>query len=92
MVELFNKMDYRVDVDGVVGTYHSNMLKQYIERKNVTSNCLLSAEANITVYDVRKTSQSIIFQSCRNGNTVSWVLLVLFWRYMYFAQGYNTAT
>ena len=49
MVEIVNRMDYRVDVDGVVGTYHANMLKQYVERKNVTSHCLLSAEANVTV-------------------------------------------
>ena len=41
VVELVNRMDYRVDVDGVVGTYHANMLKQYVERKNVTSHCLL---------------------------------------------------
>ena len=38
-----------VDVDGVVGTYNANMLKQYVKRKNVTSHCLLSAEANVTV-------------------------------------------
>ena len=49
VVEIVNRMDYRVDVDGVVGTYHANMLKQYVERKNVTSHCLLSAEANVTV-------------------------------------------
>ena len=49
VVEIVNRMDYRVDVYGVVGTYHANMLKQYVERKNVTSHCLLSAEANVTV-------------------------------------------
>ena len=32
------RMDYRVDVDGIVGTYHANMLKQYVQRKNVTSH------------------------------------------------------
>ena len=37
VVEIVNIMDYRVDVDGVVGTYHAHMLKQYVERKNVTS-------------------------------------------------------
>ena len=26
VVEIVNRMDYRVDVDGVVGTYHANML------------------------------------------------------------------
>ena len=49
MVEIVNRMDYRVDFDGVVVTYHANMLKLYVERKNVTSHCLLSAEANVTV-------------------------------------------
>ena len=38
VVEIVNRMDYRVDVDGVVGTYHANMLKQYVERRNVTSH------------------------------------------------------
>ena len=46
VVEIVNRMDYRVDVEGVVGTYHANMLKQYIERKNVTPHCSLS---NVTV-------------------------------------------
>ena len=43
MVEIVNRMDYKVDVDGVVGTYHANMLKQYVERKTVTHivYCLL---------------------------------------------------
>ena len=36
VVEIVNRMDYKVDVDGVVGTYHANMLKQYVERKIVT--------------------------------------------------------
>ena len=33
VVEIVNRMDYRVGVDGVVGTYHANMLNQYVERK-----------------------------------------------------------
>ena len=45
VVEIVNRMDYRNDVDDVVGTYHAKMLKIYVERKNVTSHCLLSAEA-----------------------------------------------
>ena len=57
VVEIVNRMDYRVDVDGVVGTYHANMLKQYVERKNVTSHCLLSAEANVTVNDETDTEE-----------------------------------
>ena len=57
MVEIINRMDYRVDVDGVVGTYHANMLKQYVERKNVTSHCLLSAGANVTVDEETDTEE-----------------------------------
>ena len=57
MVEIVNRMDYRVDVDGVVGMYHANMLKQYVERKNVTSHCLLSAEANVTVDEETDTEE-----------------------------------
>ena len=38
VVELVNRMDYRVDVDGVVRRYHANMLKQYVEcrKRDVT--------------------------------------------------------
>ena len=57
VVEIVNRMDYRVDVHGVVGTYHANMLKQYVERKNVTSHCLLSAEANVTVNEETDTEE-----------------------------------
>lgn len=45
VVEVVNRMDYEVDVNGVVNTYHANMLKQYVERQNEQSHCLLSAEA-----------------------------------------------
>ena len=57
MVEIVKRMDYKVDVDGVVGTYHANMLKQYVERKTVTSHCLLSAEANVTVDEETDTKE-----------------------------------
>ena len=57
MVEIVNRMDYKVDVDGVVGTYHDNMLKQYVERKIVTSHCLLSAETNETVDEETDTEE-----------------------------------
>ena len=57
MVEIVNRMDYKVDVDGVVGMYHANMLKQYVERKTVTSHCLLSAEANETVDEETDTEE-----------------------------------
>ena len=45
VVEVVNRMDYKIDVNGVVSTYHANMLKQYVERRNELSHCLLSAEA-----------------------------------------------
>ena len=57
VVEIVNRMDYKVDVDGVVGMYHANMLKQYVERKTVTSHCLLSAEANVTVDEETDTEE-----------------------------------
>ena len=38
-------MEYKIDVNGVVSTYHANMLKQYVKRRNELSHCLLSAEA-----------------------------------------------
>ena len=31
-VEAVNRMDYKIDVNDVVSTYHANMLKQYVER------------------------------------------------------------
>ena len=49
VVEIANRMDYRVDIGRVVGTYHANLLKQYIERLNVVSHCLMCAEANVMV-------------------------------------------
>ena len=57
VVEIVNRMDYKVDVGGVVGTYHANMLKQYVERKTVTSHCLLYAEANVTVDEETDTEE-----------------------------------
>ena len=45
VVEVVNRMDYKIDVNGVVSTYHANMLKLYVERRNELSHCLLSAEA-----------------------------------------------
>ena len=49
MVEVLNRMYYRIDVNGIVGTYHANILKQYVERQSVTSHCLFSI---ITVAEV----------------------------------------
>ena len=44
-------MDYKIDVNGFVSTYHANMLKKYVERRNELSHCLLSAEAIESVDD-----------------------------------------
>ena len=44
-------MDYKIDANGVVSTYHANMLKHYVERRNEMSHCLLSAEAIESVDD-----------------------------------------
>ena len=33
VVEVVNRMDYKIDVDGIVNTYHANMLKLYVERQ-----------------------------------------------------------
>lgn len=44
IVELVNRKDYKVDINGVVSTYHHNMLKQYVERQNMLSHCLLHFE------------------------------------------------
>ena len=49
--EVVNRMDYKIDVNGVVSTYHATMLKQYVERRNELSHCLLSTEAIESVDD-----------------------------------------
>ena len=51
VVEVVNRMAYKIDINGVVSTYHANMLKQYVERRNELSNCLLSAKAIESVDD-----------------------------------------
>ena len=38
MVEVLNRMDYRIDHIGVIGTYHANKLKQYVECQSMTSH------------------------------------------------------
>ena len=38
IVEVINRMDYKIDVTDVVNPYHANMLKQYIERQKVASH------------------------------------------------------
>ena len=45
VVEVVNRIDYKIDVNDVVSTCLANMLKQYVERRNELSHCLLSLEA-----------------------------------------------
>ena len=47
IVEVFNRVDYRVNVNGYIYTYHANILMLYVEQNNEASHCLLSAEASI---------------------------------------------
>ena len=55
VTEVLNKMGYRIDVNGVIGTYHANMLKQYLERQSMTSHRLMSIE---TVAAVDETDEA----------------------------------
>ena len=45
VVEELTRMDYRIDVNAIIGIYHANILKQYVERQSVTSHCLFSIES-----------------------------------------------
>ena len=44
---MLNRVDYRVNVNGYIHTYHANILRLYVERKTEASHCLLSAEASM---------------------------------------------
>ena len=44
---MLNRVDYRVNVNGYIHTYHANILRLYVERKTEASHCLLSPEASI---------------------------------------------
>ena len=48
-------MDYRIDINSDIGTYHANILKQYVEPQSVTSHCLFSIE---TVAEVDKVDET----------------------------------
>ena len=47
IVEVLNRVDYGVNVNGYIHTYHANILRLYVERKTEASHCLLSTEASI---------------------------------------------
>ena len=55
MVAVLNRMDYRIDINGVIGTYHANILTQYVEHQSVTSHCLFPIE---TVAEVDKVDET----------------------------------
>ena len=79
VVEIVNRMDYKVDVDGVVGTYHANMLKQHVERKTVTSHCLLSAEANVTVDEETDTEEfGVTIARSRRQNSHNHIMTLVY--------------
>ena len=63
VIEVINRMDYKVDVNGIVNTYHANMLKLYVDRQSVTSHCLISAEANVTV-DEKVENEEFNLEEC----------------------------
>ena len=44
---MLNRVDYRVNVNSYIHTYHANILRLYVERKTEASHCLLSAEASM---------------------------------------------
>ena len=47
IVEVLNRFDFPVNVNGYIHTYHANILRLYVEQKTEASHCLLSAEASI---------------------------------------------
>ena len=51
-------MSYNVNVKGVVNIYTANMLKQYVERQNVTSyrSAAIDAHCNVKSKDQRDPS------------------------------------
>ena len=42
IVEVLNRVDYHVNVNGYIHTYHANILRLSVERKTEASHCLLS--------------------------------------------------
>ena len=41
IVEVLNRVDFRINVNGYIHTYHANILRLYVERKAEISHCLL---------------------------------------------------
>ena len=49
VVEVVNRMDYRVKVDDRVGTYHINLLKKFEERDDTVIPGIIEAELNLEI-------------------------------------------
>ena len=52
VVEVVNVMFYKINVKGIVNTYPTNMMKQYVERRNVTSqSAIVESRYNVNFED-----------------------------------------
>ena len=52
VVEVVNVMYYKMNVKGIVNTYPANMMKQYVERRNVTSqSAIVESRYNVNSED-----------------------------------------
>ena len=60
VVEILNRMNYRIGVIRVIGTYHANILKQYVEHQSVTSHYLFSIETVAEVDKVDETDEYLL--------------------------------
>ena len=68
VTEVLNRMDYRIDVNGVIGIYHANMLKQYVERQSMTSHRLMSIET-VAVVDETDEADEYSLEQCTFPST-----------------------
>ena len=68
VTEVLNRMDYRIDVNGAIGTYHANMLKQYVERQSMTSHRLMSIET-VAVVDETDEADEYSLEDCTFPST-----------------------
>ena len=64
MVDVLNRIEYRIDVNGVIGTYYANILKQHVERQSVTSLSLFSIDMVAEVDEVDETDE-FSFDGCQ---------------------------
>ena len=62
IAEVVNRIDYKIDVNGMVNMYRANMLNQYVERRIKLSHCLLSAEVIESVDD--DDYEELSFEDC----------------------------